>query len=95
MNAAPAGLLHPIVARRPWQLVILDLVRGLPPSGKERNIQIVVIVDKFSKYVCLESCTAEIDAKQTAEIFQKRVFAEYGVPQVVILDREPQFASQV
>ena len=95
MNAAPAGLLHPIVARRPWQLVTLDLVGGLPPSGKERNTQIVVMVDKFSKYVCLEPCTAEIDAKQTAEIFQKRIIVEHGVPQVVISDRGPQFASQV
>ena len=95
MNAAPAGLLHPIVARRPWQLVTLDLVGGLPPSGKERNTQIMVMVDKFSKYVCLEPCTAEIDAKQAAEIFQKRVIAEHGVPQAVISDRGPQFASQV
>ena len=53
------------------------------------------MVDKFSKYVCLEPCTAEIDAKQTAEIFQKRIIAEHGVPQVVISDRGPQFASQV
>ena len=95
LNTTPAGLLHPIVAKRPWQLITLDLVGGLPPSGSARHTQVLVMVDKFSKYVCLEPCATEIDARQTAEIFQKRVIAEHGVPQVVISDRGPQFASQV
>ena len=37
LNTTPAGLLHPIVAKRPWQLITLDLVGGLPPSGGARH----------------------------------------------------------
>ena len=89
------GKLHPITARRPWQIVTLDLVGGLPPAGPRKQTYVLVMVDKFSKYVCLEPCSAELSALETAQIFLRRVIAEHGVPQVVISDRGPQFASQV
>ena len=89
------GKLHPITARRPWQIVTMDLVGGLPPSGPQKHTYVLVMVDKFSKYVCLEPCSAELSARETARIFLRRVVAEHGVPQVVISDRGPQFASQV
>ena len=92
---APPGRLHPITARRPWQIVTLDLVGGLPPSGPRKCTYVLMMVDKFSKYVCLEPCVAELSAPDTAQIFVRRVVAEHGVPQVVISDRGPQFASQV
>ena len=92
---APLGKLHPIMARRPWQIVTLDLVGGLPPSGPRKCTYVLMIVDKFSKYVCLEPCVAELSAPDTAQIFVRRVVAEHGVPQVVISDRGPQFVSQV
>ena len=92
---APAGALHPILARRPWQIVTLDFVSGLHPAVKTKNTQILVLVDKFSKYVCLESCAKEIDALETAQIFLRRVVRDFGVPQVVISDRGPQFSSEI
>ena len=61
-----------------------------------RNIhQILVMVDKFTKYVMLEPCPKEVSAEDTAQIFVKRVVRDHGVPSVVISDRGPQFAAQV
>ena len=89
----PPGKLHPIVATHPWQVVTLDLVGGLPASGKPKYDYILVMVDKFSKYVCLEPCHATLTAPEAAEIFLRRIVAEHGIPQVVISDRGPQFSA--
>ena len=56
---------------------------------KTRNAQILVMVDKFSKYVLLEPCPLEVDATQTAVIFIRRVVGDHGVLSVVISDRGP------
>ena len=58
-------------------------------------MQILVMVDKFSKYVCLEPCAAEISAVQMTGILQRRVIRDFGVPWVVISDRGPQFSAEV
>ena len=89
------GLLHPIVASKPWEMITMDFVCGFPRDERTKNAQILVIVDKFTKYVILEPCPLEVDAIQTAEIVIRRVIAEYGVPAVVISDRGPQFAAEV
>ena len=53
------------------------------------------MVDKFSKYICLEPCAAEVTAAQTAAILQRRVLRDFGGPQVVISNRGPQFSAEV
>ena len=55
----------------------------------------LVIVDKFSKYVILEGVAETVTAKDTAEILLRRVIACFGVPEVVISDRGPQFSSEL
>ena len=94
-TSKPPGELHPIIATRPWEILTLDFVSGLPKDTKTGFSQILVMVDKFTKYVLLEACAADIDAKQTACIFTRRVVCEHGVPAVVISDRGPQFAAKV
>ena len=89
------GRLQPIVARRPWQIVTMDFVTGLPPARRGSNEQILVIIDKFSKYVCLEPCPASMDAGATAAVVIKRVVRDFGIPRVVLTDRGPQFDSEV
>ena len=89
------GLLHPILAEYPWHLVTMDFVSKFAPALRTKHNQILVIVDKFTKYTILEGCSTSIDAKETARIFIKRVIAPFGVPKVVISDRGPQFSSEV
>ena len=90
-----AGLLFPIVAEYPWHIVTMDFVSRFTPASQTQNNQCLVIVDKFSKYTILEGCHTNIDAKETARIFIKRVVSPFGVPKVVISDRGPQFSSVV
>ena len=47
----PPGRLFPIVPSRPWEVVTLDFVSGLPLDRLRQVSQILVIVDKFTKYV--------------------------------------------
>ena len=89
------GMLYPIVAKRPWEIITLDFVSGLPTHPVTKVSQILVIVDKFTKYVILEPCRLDIDSVQTASIFTRRVIGEHGLPAVVISDRGPQFAADV
>ena len=64
-------------------------------SGRKNSgmVQVLVIVDKFSKYVTLEPCPEEMNAAATAEVLLRRVVSYFGVPEVIISDRGPQFAS--
>ena len=73
----------------------MDFVEGLQPAAYTRHTQITVLVDKFSKYVCLEHCAKGIDATQIAQLFLRRIMRDFGIPQVVISDRDLQFASEV
>ena len=89
------GELHPIIAKRPWQLVTMDFVTGLPPAVRTKHTAILVMVDKFSKYTNLEGCSEGMSAQDTARIVMRRIVAHHGIPQVIISDRGPQFASKM
>ena len=91
----PAGLLQPIRAQFPWEIITMDFVSGLAPGGITDNTMCLVIVDKFSKYILLESVPESIDAEQTADILVKRVISQFGIPEKVITDRGPQFAANL
>ena len=90
-----SGLLQPIRAKFPWQIVTMDFVGKFAPGILTGNTMCLVMVDKFSKYVMLESVPESINSEQVADIFLKRVVSQFGVPEAVITDRGPQFASEM
>ena len=94
-NVKARGLLKPILAERPWQIVTMDLVGKFAPSSGKLNTHCLVIVDKFSKFVLLEAVPETLTSEQTAEIFLRRVVSVFGVPSVVITDRGTQFSARV
>ena len=94
-NRRPAGLLHPIKSRYPWHIVTMDFVGKFTPGNVSGNTMCLVIVDKFSKYVLLESVPETVNSEQAATIFLRKVVSQFGVPEVVISDRGPQFASEM
>uniref|UniRef100_A0A8P4GJA5 Gypsy retrotransposon integrase-like protein 1 n=1 Tax=Dicentrarchus labrax TaxID=13489 RepID=A0A8P4GJA5_DICLA len=90
----PAGLLHPLpVPRRPWSHIAVDFVSGLPTS--EGNDTILTIVDRFSKSVHFVPLPKLPSSLETAKLLVTHVFRLHGIPQDIVSDRGPQFASQV
>uniref|UniRef100_A0A4W5R6M5 Gypsy retrotransposon integrase-like protein 1 n=1 Tax=Hucho hucho TaxID=62062 RepID=A0A4W5R6M5_9TELE len=89
----PQGLLHPLsIPHRPWSHISLDFITGLPPSLG--NTTILVIIDRFSKAARFVPLTKLPSAKETAELVINHVFRVFGIPQDMVSDRGPQFASR-
>src|SRR5271156_5844753 len=74
--------LQPIksLATRPFSLITMDFITGLPTSDGFDSI--LVVVDHGStKGVILESCDKTIDAMETAKILQNSLYKRYGLPE--------------
>ena len=81
---APLGLLQPIpIPSRPFEVVTMDFVPELPESEGFNNI--LVIVDKLTKYAIFIPTTVNITEKDTAELFFHHVISKFGIPRQVIL----------
>lgn len=91
----PAGLLHPLpTPGRPWPLISLGFITGLPSS--EGNTIILTIVDHFSKAAHLLLALTKLPkASETAQLMVNHVFRLHGIPNDVVSDRGRQFISQV
>ena len=93
VNAKPQGLLQPIdtVTER-FHTVTMDLITGLPTT-KDKHDAIVVFVDKFTKLAIYAPITKEITAPQLAQVFFDQVYRHYGLPKIIISDRDPRFTG--
>ncbi|TPX54573.1 hypothetical protein PhCBS80983_g05887, partial [Powellomyces hirtus] len=89
----PYGLLEPLpVATQPWASISMDFITDLPVvKGKDA---ILVVVDRFSKMSHFLACDKTMDAQQTAELVYKEILRLHGLPDEIISDRGPQFASR-
>ena len=69
----------------PWQKVATDLF-------EYQQTQYLLIVDYFSRYIEV----LKLNSTTSSEIIHqiKRIFARHGIPQTVISDNGPQYASQ-
>lgn len=84
---APAGLLQPIpIPSQPFEVVSMDFIPDLPYSNGFNNI--LVIVDKLTKYAIFIPCDTSITEVATAQLFFKHVIAKFGIPRQVITDRD-------
>ena len=53
------------------------------------------MVDKFSKYIILESVPETVDSEQTANALVRRLISHFGIPEKIITDRGPQFSANL
>jgi hypothetical protein len=81
-------------AHRPFQQVTMDFITDLPTSNGFDSI-FIVVDQGLSKGVILCPCNKTIDAEGTIKLYIDNVFIQYGLPDVIISDRGPQFASNV
>ncbi|MBW0505039.1 hypothetical protein O181_044754 [Austropuccinia psidii MF-1] len=60
-------------SRRPWEIVHMDWVTGLPPGGDKSYNSCLVIVDRFSKTPIFLPCHKDNTAMDTALLIWNRV----------------------
>jgi hypothetical protein len=91
---APAGELQPLpIPNERWDTVTMDLITDLPVTHAKHD-SIVVFVDKLSKMVEFVPCKKTIGAEQFAELFVNSVVLRFGVPRVIVSDRDPRFTAK-
>ncbi|MBW0479822.1 hypothetical protein O181_019537 [Austropuccinia psidii MF-1] len=72
----------------------MDWVTGLFPGGKGNFNGCLIIVDRFSKSMRCLPCHKEDTAMYTSLLFWKNVIFTYGVPKIIISDRDTKFTSE-
>ena len=76
----------------PWQFVSMDLVTGLPVTSAGHDA-FVVFVDMFSKYIRVVPVRKAISAPELANVFIKELYSRFGLPSVLVSDRDPRFTG--
>jgi hypothetical protein len=79
-------MLQPIpIPSHPFKVVSMDFILELPMSNGYDNV--LVIIDKLTKYALFIPTTTMITKKGTAKLFFHHIMTQYGIPQQVISDR--------
>ena len=95
----PYGLLQsPKPPEEAWKSIAWDFIVKLPKSpdpltGVEYD-SILVIVDRLTKYAYFMPYLEASNAEQLASTFLRTVFANHGMPDEIISDRDKLFTSQ-
>jgi hypothetical protein len=77
---------------RPFQQVAMDLITGLPRSGKHDAI--LTIVDHgCSRGAIFLPCSTTITGEGVAQLYFRHIFPWFGLPTKIISDRDPRFTS--
>jgi hypothetical protein len=88
------GLLEPLpVPDKPWTMVSMDFIEGLPLSNKHDVI--LVVIDKLTKYAHFMALSHPFTALQVAQIYMSDVYKLHGLPESIISDRDRIFTSSV
>lgn len=94
-NAKPAGLLQPLPTPADrWLEVTMDFITELPCTSRGFDA-VIVMFDRFSKMVRFAPCTKDTNTVDTAKLFIQHVFANHGIADIIIFDRDARFTSQL
>jgi transposase InsO family protein len=78
---------------RPFANCSMDLITDLPQA--EGYDSILVVVDQgLSKGVILVPCNKTLTSEETARLLLENLYKRFGLPDKIISDRGPQFASK-
>nr|GAT59874.1 TY3B-TY3B protein [Mycena chlorophos] len=89
---APVGLLQPIpIPSQPFEVVSMDFIPELPVSNGFDNV--LVIVDKLTKYAIFVPCSTSITELEAAQLFFKHVISRFGISRQVITDRDTRWRN--
>ena len=86
-------MLQPLpIPERPWESVSMDFITGLPIS--EGYMNIMVVVDRLTKYGVFVPAPKELPAGHVAKLFMKHVAKYWGLPQSIVCDRDAHFTNR-
>ena len=81
------------VPEKPWIHISVDFITKLPTvAGKD---VILVVCDRLSKMTHFIATTEETIAEGLARLFRDNVWRLHELPESVVLDRGPQFATEL
>ncbi|MBW0583383.1 hypothetical protein O181_123098 [Austropuccinia psidii MF-1] len=80
---------------RPWKIVYMDCVTGLPQGGDRSYDSCLAIVDRFSKTPIFLPCHKDDTAMDTALLIWNRIVSWTGIFTKIISDRDPKFNSEL
>lgn len=72
---------------RPFETIHLDYKVGLPPSGPENHVNILVVICALTRYSLLIPLASRT-ARSTFLALLNNVFCHYGIPQKIVSDNE-------
>ncbi|MBW0491632.1 hypothetical protein O181_031347 [Austropuccinia psidii MF-1] len=78
---------------RPWEIVHMDWVTGIPPGGDRSYNAFLVMVDRISKTSIFLPCHKDDTAMDTALLIWNRVVSWTGIFTYIIGDRDTKFTS--
>ena len=89
----PTSLLQalPILDRK-WEIISLDFITSIP-KNQNQNDFMMVVVDKLSKGTHFIHVITTYKAINIADIFMKEIFCLYGIPKMIICDKDPKFTG--
>ncbi|MBW0460328.1 hypothetical protein O181_000043 [Austropuccinia psidii MF-1] len=79
----------------PWEVVHMDWVTSLLPSGDKGYNYCLVIVDRYSKTPIFLPCHKDHTAMDTALLLWSRVVPHTGLFKDIISDRDLKFTSEL
>jgi hypothetical protein len=78
----------------PFTLVTTDFITNLPENDGSDTI--MVMVDHgLTKGVIFIPCSKTVDALGSANLYLQHVYMRFGLPDKIISDRDPRFASKL
>ena len=78
---------------RPFTNCSMDFITDLPPVKGHDSI-FVVVDQGLTKGIILIPCSKTITAKETAQLLLENLYKHFGLPDKIISDQGPQFASR-
>jgi len=81
------------VLEKPWTHISVDFITKLPMVA--RKDAILVVCDRLSKIMHFVATTEGTTAEGLARLFRDNVWRLHGLPESVVLDRGPQFATEL
>ena len=91
-NLSPSGLLQPLtIPDQTWKEITMDFIDCLRRSlGRSA---IFVLVDRLTKYAHFIPLSHPYTSKVIAGIFVDNIYKLYGLPKIIISDRDSLFLS--